>query len=234
MTNDGQRSDPLRFQIENEMDLLLGRAHPNPTREGCPPRDLLVSLSRRELPIGDPAYEHFSKCSPCYQELRALQQADAAGLKATLKRKRLAYAAAAVLVLGIAGSWFALRRAGDADRLAQPTAQTAPQSARLDLRPLAVTRSEEQRVAAAPLVVPRGRVNATILLPVGSSPGEYDVRILDADLRARATAKGSAEIRNYITTLEAVIDVSALEAGDYQLTLRRDGGEWQMFPLRVR
>ena len=234
MTNDGQRSDPLRFQIENEMDLLLGRAHPNPTREGCPPRDLLVSLSRRELPIGDPAYEHFSKCSPCYQELRALQQADAAALKTAMRRKRLAYAAAAVLVLGIAGSWFALRRADDADRLARLTTQTAAQSARLDLRPLAVTRSEEQRVAAAPLVVPRGRVNATILLPVGSSPGEYDVRILDADLRARATAKGSAEIRNYITTLEAVIDVSALEAGDYQLTLRRGGSEWQMFPLRVR
>ena len=234
MTNDGQRSDPLRFQIENEMDLLLGRAHPNPAREGCPPRDLLVSLSRRELPIGDPAYEHFSKCSPCYQELRALQQADAAALKAAVRRKRLAYAAAAVLVLGIAGSWFALRRAGDADGLARPTTQTAAQSARLDLRPLAVTRSEEQRVAAAPLVVPRGRVNATILLPVGSSPGEYDVRILDADLRARATAKGLAEIRNYITTLETVIDVSALEAGDYQLTLRRDGSEWQMFPLRVR
>jgi hypothetical protein len=234
MTNDGQRSDPLRFQIENEMDLLLGRAHPNPTREGCPPRDLLVSLSRRELPIGDPAYEHLSKCSPCYQELRALQQADAAALNAAVRRKRLTYAAAAVLVLGIAGSWFALRRAGDADRLARPTTQTAAQSARLDLRPLAVTRSEEQRVAAVPLVVPRGRVNATILLPVGSSPGEYDVRILDADLRARATAKGSAEIRNYITTLEAVIDVSALEAGDYQLTLRRDGSEWQMFPLRVR
>ena len=83
-------------------------------------------------------------------------------------------------------------------------------------------------------MVPRGRVNATILLPVGSSPGEYDVRILDADLRARATAKGSAEIRNYITTLEAVIDVSALETGDYQLALRRDGSEWRMFPLRVR
>jgi len=234
MTNDGQRSDPLRFQIENEMDLVLGRAHPNPMREGCPPRELLVSLSRRELPIGDPAYEHFSKCSPCYQELRALQQADAAALKATVRRKRLAYAAAAVLVLAIAGSWFALRRAGDADHIAQPTTQTAPQSARLDLRPLAVTRSEAQRVEATPLVVPRGRVNATILLPVGSSPGEYDVRILDADLRARATARGPAAIHNYITTLEAVIDVTALEAGDYQLTLRRDGGEWQMFPLRVR
>ena len=97
-----------------------------------------------------------------------------------------------------------------------------------------MTRSDEQKAEAPPLVVSRGRVNATILLPVGSAPGEYDVRILDADLRARATARGSAEIRNYITTLEAVIDVSALEAGDYQLALKRTGGEWQMFPLRVR
>src|SRR5262245_39429437 len=109
MTNDGQRSDHLRFRIENEMDLLLGRAHPNPTREGCPPRELLVSLSRRELPIGDPAYDHLSKCSPCYQEVRAFQQADAAALTAAVTRRRLIYgAAAAILVLSIAGSWLAL------------------------------------------------------------------------------------------------------------------------------
>lgn len=234
MTNDGQHSDPLPFQIENEMDLLLGRAHPNPTREGCPPRDLLVSLSRRELPIDDPAHEHLSKCSPCYQEFRALQQADAAKLVAVAKRRNTMIAAAAVLAVAIGGAWFALRSTGDLDRTAPPATQTAPQSAQLDLRPLAVTRSDEQKAEAPPLVVSRGRVNATILLPVGSAPGEYDVRILDADLRARATARGSAEIRNYITTLEAVIDVSALEAGDYQLALKRTGGEWQMFPLRVR
>jgi hypothetical protein len=77
-------------------------------------------------------------------------------------------------------------------------------------------------------------VTATILLPVGASPGAYEVRILDRDLRARATATDSAEIRNYITTLEAAIDVTALEPGEIQLTLRREGGEWQMFPLRVR
>ena len=78
MTNGGQRPDPSGFRIENEMDLLFGRAHPNPTREGCPPPELLKRLARRELPIDDPAYDHFAKCSPCYQELRALQQADAA------------------------------------------------------------------------------------------------------------------------------------------------------------
>lgn len=232
MTNDGQRSDPLRFQIENEMDLLLGRAHPNPARDGCPPREMLVSLSRRELPIGDPAYDHLSKCSPCYQEFRALQQAEAAGRTAAARRKWIGYAAAAVLLLAIAGTWFTLGR--NSRQISAPTADEAgPQVANVDLRPLAVTRSEEQK-DAKPLEVPRGRVNATILLPVGSSPGDYEVRILDRDLRVGASTTGSAEIRNYITTLEAAIDTSGLEAGDYQLTLRREGGEWQMFPLRIR
>lgn len=234
MTNGGQRPDPSGFRIENEMDLLFGRAHPNPTREGCPPPELLRRLARRELPIGDPAYDHFAKCSPCYKELRTLQQADAANLAAATKRRRIMVAAAALVAVAIAGTWLALRPTDHADRVAQPSTQVAPQTAQLDLRPLAVTRSEDRKLETPPLEVPRGRVSATILLPVGASPGAYDLRILDRDLRARATAKGSAEIRNYITTLEAVIDVSALEAGDYQLTLRREGGEWQMFPLRVR
>ena len=95
MTNGGQRHDPSGFRIENEMDLLFGRAHPNPTREGCPPADLLMRLAHRELPIGDPAYDHIGKCSPCYQELRTIQQADAARLAGAVRRKRLAYAAAA-------------------------------------------------------------------------------------------------------------------------------------------
>src|SRR5919112_2166932 len=109
MTHDGQRPDPLRFQTENEMDLLFGRAHPNPTREGCPPPEVLRRLARRELPINDPAYDHLAKCSPCYQELRALQQADATNA-ALLRRRRMTFAAAAVLILALTGSWFALRR----------------------------------------------------------------------------------------------------------------------------
>jgi hypothetical protein len=232
MTNGGQRPDPSGFRIENEMDLLFGRAHPNPTRVGCPPPELLKSLARRELPIDDPAYDHFAKCSPCYQELRALQQADAA-TAATVKRRRTMLAAAAILALAVAGSWFVFRQTDDTRPAAPSTAQ-ATQVASLDLRPLAVTRSDEQKAAAVPLEIPRGRVNATILLPVGSSPGAYELRILDGDLRVRASAKGSAEVRNYVTTLEAPFDLSTVEVGDYQLTLRREGGEWQMFPLRVR
>src|SRR5687768_6294968 len=37
---------------------LMSIAHPNPERIGCPSHDLLVVLARRELPIGDPAYDH--------------------------------------------------------------------------------------------------------------------------------------------------------------------------------
>ena len=29
-------------------------------------RKLLTGLARRELPIGDPPYDHIAKCSPCY------------------------------------------------------------------------------------------------------------------------------------------------------------------------
>ena len=234
MTNGGQRPDPLGFRIENEMDLLFGRAHPNPTREGCPPPELLKRLARRELPIDDPAYDHFAKCSPCYQELRALQQADAAkpprqrSDDARCSRRRQ--------------SWrWRLRapglRSGELTTLGAPHRRRLKRRLRWRVWICAHLRSlarDEQKAAAPPLEMPRGRVNATILLPVGSSPGAYEVRILDGDLRVRASAKGSAEIRNYITTLEAAIDVGALDAGDYQLTLRREGGEWQMFPLRVR
>src|SRR5687767_6552078 len=116
MTNGGQRPEPLGFRIENEMDLLFGRAHPNPTREGCPPPELLKRLARRELPIDDPAYDHFAKCSPCYQELRALQQADAATVSAAVRRRRMMVAAAAVLAVAIGGSWFAMMRTDDGGR----------------------------------------------------------------------------------------------------------------------
>src|SRR4029453_6964996 len=102
MTNGGQRPDPTDFRIENEMDLLFGRAHPNPAREGCPPVELLLRLPRRELPIGGPAFDHFPKGSPCYQELRTVQQ----GRAAVARRRTWLTIAAAVVVVGVAGTWF--------------------------------------------------------------------------------------------------------------------------------
>ena len=59
------------------LDTIYRSAEPNPDRVGCPSRDALVALSRRERPIGDPAYDHLTRCSPCYLDVRTLQEADA-------------------------------------------------------------------------------------------------------------------------------------------------------------
>jgi hypothetical protein len=236
MTNDRQRADQPEFKVDDEIDLLFGRANPNPSREGCPPSEVLLALSRRERPMEDPAYEHLAKCSPCFREFRAFQQADGVTRAITARsRLRWTVAAAAVILLAVIGAWSARRRSSETIVPGPAVAGvTAEQTARLDLRPYAATRSDERRAEPDPLVVPRGRVSATILLPVGSEPGEYEVRVLDGNLESRASAKTTATIRNFVTTLEAKIDVGSLPPGGYRLAVRRQGGEWQMFPAQVR
>jgi hypothetical protein len=234
MTNGGQRPDASGFHIENEMDLLFGRAHPNPTREGCPPADLLTRLAHRELPIGDPAYDHIGKCSPCYQELRAIQQADAKRLAATVRRKRLAYAAAAVLVLAILGSWFVMRETGSLGGRTDASIAQVEQDVLLDLRPFAVTRGPEPAKEPDALVLPRARLRATILLEVGSEPGDYEIQIRDANQQPRANATSRATIVDFVTTLKTSLDTSILPPGSYQLAVRRDGEDWRLVPVQLR
>jgi hypothetical protein len=225
MTNGGQRPDPSGFQIENEMDLVLGRAHPNPSREGCPPAELLQRLARRELPIGDPAYDHIGKCSPCYQELRTIQQTDAARRVTSTARRRLAWAAAAVLVLSVgAGAWLMSR--GD-------ISSAGAVSAQLDLRPYAVARGDSQPADRPSLQLTRGRVLLTLLLPTGSEPGPYDVEMRNGSQRANAVAQGNAELRDQVTNLQVTLDLAQLSRGTYQLAVRRQGENWQTFPVQL-
>ena len=70
-----ERIDGLKFIPENEIDVVLGGANPNPRRVSCPPRYLLLELARRERSVSDHWYDHLSECASCYREARALQQA---------------------------------------------------------------------------------------------------------------------------------------------------------------
>ncbi len=83
-------------------------------------------------------------------------------------------------------------------------------------------------------MLPRGRLNVTILLPVGYEPGEYEMQVLDAELRSAPSAKGTAAIRDFVTTLEASLDLSALSPGGYRLAVRRRGADWRLFPATLR
>ena len=40
-------------------------------------------------------------------------------------------------------------------------------------------------------------------------------------------------IQNYISTLEVAVSLGNLSPGAYSLAMRRDGNDWQQFPIRL-
>ncbi len=218
-----RRDDALpRLKPHDEVDELFGRANPNPDRIGCPPREVLIALARRERPIGDPAYEHLMKCSPCYLEVRGYQE----GAKAERRRKLLKtvvwpVAAAAVVLVAVAAGRMVLLGGGGAEFHTE-----------FDLRPYAVTRGAPQRSDLPPLTLPRGHGTLVLRLPTGSEPGKYEVQVLDAQHTAKASATGDAYLQDRLTTLQVTLNLGRLPAGDYHLAVRRSGQPWQMFPTR--
>lgn len=234
MPSDGQAKIPPEFNPEDEIDQLFGRANPNPERVGCPPSDILSSLARKDRPIEDPAWEHLAKCSPCYQEWRALQQqfqvAPAAGSRAALRM--LAVAAALAVIAG--GTWFFIQNrpaVRDAPEIARRKIEGPALRAKLDLRPFSVSRSDAVSAAAKPMPLRRGILSATILLPAGAQPGPYEVRLVDEALQSKAEATGQATIVEFVTTIAVRLDLKSVEAGRYQLALRRTGESWRLFPV---
>ena len=216
-TDRRERRAPLAHPTE--ADELFGRAYPNPDRVGCPSREDLIALARRERPIGDPAYNHIKECSPCYLEGRAIQEADAL----QYRRRILTMAAAAVLALAAGtGAWMLTTRDGAVDTEIQ---------AQLDLRPYAIMRGESQRTDRPALELPRSRVALTLLLPTGSEPGPYEVEVRDSQASIQASGRGDAELRNHVSTLEVPLRLTELPPGAYTLALRQHGDAWQVFPV---
>jgi len=220
MSSQRQDGELPKLRWPDEIDEIFGRANPNPTRQGCPSRDELIALARRQREMSDPSYVHLTRCSPCYLEVRVLQEE----VRVHRRRRWLRMAAAAILVIALAlGAWFVLNR---------PASVTEIQ-AQLDLRPYAQTRSDvpDER---QPLTLPRGRLTLNVILPVGFDPGTYDVQLLDTSLTSRASSTGTATTENFVTTLRTTLDIGAVPSGPYQLAIRQTGQDWQLFPATVR
>lgn len=238
MSNSGQDAGPPEFDPEDEIDELFGRANENPTRIGCPPPDVLIALAQKRVPIGDPAYEHLAKCSPCYREFRRLQQTGS-GWPRRFSIARIAWvgAVAAVVIVVVGALWMVgplRRREPPGVLIPERSAPPAEQQVRVDLRNYSVTRNDQQPRQLEPVPLVRGRLRVTILLPVGSEPGSYDVQLLDSSLRSQASATGQAVIKEFVTTLHTSIDLRSVSPGAYQLALRHSGEDWRLFPAAVR
>lgn len=206
---------------DEALERLYERASPNPTRAGCPSRDLLQALARRQRPVGDPLYDHLAECSPCFTEVRALQRAMASS---NLRSNRVAtwatLAAALVLAVGSA-TWL---------WLAKPPETTAVTA---DLTNITVSRSDQGATAPLPIALPRARISLTLLLPTGYEPGSYELNLVDSRDALQASGSGVAELRDFVTSLVVTFDLRRVPTGAYRLGIRASPGEWLFVPVHV-
>jgi hypothetical protein len=103
----------------------------------------------------------------------------------------------------------------------------------LDLRKRGVSRGENNN-QDGDLDLPKGRLELSIYLPIGSEEGNYEVRILGRQNQVLMTAKRKAGMQGHLNVLTVEADTSAFEAGSYILAIREVGLGWNRYPLKVK
>ena len=164
--------------------------------------------------------DHFSSCSPCFQEFTQFRKQALDGRR----RTQMWLAAAAMVVLVLAG-WLWVR--------SRPSGQTAAVVV-LDLRGRAKVRGENTPESSQPpLEVSRNARSLTLDLPIGSNEGTYDVALLDPSGTELFRASATAKLENHIVVLRAEVDLAGVSPGSYFLGVRQPGLQWTRFSIRL-
>jgi hypothetical protein len=227
---------PLQEPIDPLYE-LLEQANPNPDRVGCLTDEQILGFAEGRRAVTDPGFAHLTACFPCYRQFGKF----CAEMKRTTHRRRVAAAAIVALLAGLGVLfWFwqhhdtstaPLVATGEAPR---PGSAIQAKAALIDLRPFAVVRSETPKEANRSVVLDRGRISATIYLPIGSEPGRYEIQILTEDLASLRTASENALFKDGITSVTAELDLQSLIPGKYRLALRLSGQDWRWYPVEIR
>jgi hypothetical protein len=200
----------------------LLRDFPNPERIGCPGADVLKRIASHEMPLSeaDKWLDHLGSCSPCYADFKRFAEAH------EWRRRRAWLAVAAGFLLAVAVTGWALLH----KRVGNLIAETAI----LDLRDRSPARGTEVNPAEPPLEIARSTSHLKIYLPLGSSEGEYTIRISGPGGEILFSKTGVAITQQGITSL--IIDVNILSAspGPYVLQIQKVASEWTSYPLRLR
>jgi hypothetical protein len=200
----------------------LLKEFPNPERAGCPGSDVLKRIASHEMPLPEAEkwLDHVTSCSPCYSDFSQYQAAHQRRRRRTL----LALAASILIAIGIAG-WVLLQK--DNESL---VAQTAV----LDLRNRSIPRGTEPNPGEPPLEINHVAMYWNIYLPLGSSEGEYDIRIVTPSGELLFAAGGTAKLTDHITSLQIPASLSSSRSGSYVLQIRKTGSGWTSYPLQLR
>jgi len=209
-------------RILDLLDKGLSQDFPNPQRVGCPDSAVLRGIAFHKVPLAeaDRWLDHFSSCSPCFEEFTQFRKE-----ALDCRRRTQMWLAAAAMVLLVLVGWLWVR--------SRPSGQTAAVAV-LDLRGRATVRGENTPESSqTPLEVSRNARSLTLDLPIGSNEGTYDLALLnpvgDELFRTSATAK----LENHIVVLRADVDIAGVSPGSYFLGVRQPGLEWTLFSIRL-
>ena len=216
------------YSTRDERRLLdaLGRGllkdFPNPERSGCPGSEVLKRIASRTMPLDESEkwLDHLGSCSPCYGDFSEFRRV----YELRQKRTLLAIAASILVVAGIAG-WVLLQRHNDA---------LVAQTAVVDLRDRSLPRGTQSNPAQSPLVVSRAARRWNIYLPLGSSEGSYEIRIVTESGGLLMETTGEAKLESGIALLPVDVNLTLGSSGRCNLEIRRNAGEWNTFPLLLR
>ena len=200
----------------------LLREFPNPDRTGCPGSAVLKRIASHEMPLAEAEkwLDHVTSCSPCYREFSELQ----AGYRHRRMQTILAIAASILIVVGVAGWALFFRQKGP------PVVQTAV----LDLRNRSVPRGGEANPREQPLEVNRTVRRLNVYLPLGSAEGTYEMRIASTAGSAVFATSGVASLKDGVTSIQVVVELSSASSGQYVFQVRRPDSEWNSYPLMLR
>jgi hypothetical protein len=205
---------------------VLGRGllkeFPNPDRAGCPGPDVLKRIASHKMPLTEAEkwLDHLTSCSPCYGDFTELQT----GYRQRRMQTVLAIAASILIVAGIAGWALLFKQKGP------PTVQTGV----LDLRNRSVARGGEPTPGEQPLEVSRAVKHLNVHLPLGSAEGPYEMRMVTTAGSPIFTTNGVASLKDGVTSIQVVVDLSSASSGRYVLQVRSPNSEWNSYPLLLR
>jgi hypothetical protein len=166
-----------------------------------------------------PLLDHLTSCSPCYRDFLGLQA------KYRQRRTRMIFAVAAsvLIVVGLA-TWVTLRRDNNA-QIARAV---------VDLRDRSAARGTGPHSNEMPIEIFRNVLNLEVYLPLGSSEGSYEFRVVTDAGQTVSSAAGIAKVKSGITSLRLSVNISSARPGPYTLQLRKVGSDWSSYPLQIR
>ena len=220
--------DAKGYSTRDERRLLdaLGRGllkdFPNPERSGCPGSEVLKRIASRTMPLDEAGkwLDHLGSCSPCYTDFSEFKR-----VRELRQKRTLLAIAASILVAASIGGWFLFQKHDEA---------LVAQTAVVDLRDRSLPRGTQQNPDQPPLVVSRAARHWNIYLPLGSSEGLYDIRIVTESGGLLMETTGEAKLESGIASLPVDVNLSLGSSARCNLEIRRNAGEWNTFPLLLR